>query len=96
MFLSGTLEHFFNAHATAEEAKRKIIGYRIEPVRESDGPRLASTAPMTCLVTGEVLAGSGGGDIYVSPKVGERMAQRSRERWEAAQQAKAKAEGGRS
>lgn len=54
----------------------KIIAYRLEPVYEHDfspGPRgrerMFSAAVMSCMVTGQALAGMGGGGEYLSPVV---------------------------
>lgn len=46
-----------------------IIAYRLEPIREPEEGTLATAAVMTCLATGRILSGSGGGGDYLSPSV---------------------------
>lgn len=71
--LTNTAEHFFNAHAGADEAGRKIIAYRIEPVREPAPGALMSSAEMRCFATLDLLSASGGGDLYLAPGLVEAL-----------------------
>lgn len=47
----------------------KIIAYRLAPVYEIPPGGIAAAAVMTCLATGKVLSGSGGGGEFLSPLV---------------------------
>jgi len=50
---------------------RNPLGYELHPIYEDTGdePKMVSAAAMVCAVTGVILAGSGGGGVYVSPRV---------------------------
>lgn len=45
------------------------IAYRLTPVRETPPGGMATAAVMTCMATGRVLSGMGGGGQYLSPEV---------------------------
>lgn len=46
-----------------------IIGYRLEPVHESQPGSIQTAAVMTCMATGKELSGMGGGGDFISPEV---------------------------
>lgn len=48
---------------------RKIIAYRLEPVYELAEGGFVTAAVMSCMATGEMLEGMGGGGEFLSPKV---------------------------
>lgn len=56
-------------------SERKIIAYQLQPVYETPPDEFAmeTAALMTCLATGEVLSGMGGGGLFLSPEVVERL-----------------------
>lgn len=47
----------------------KVIAYRLVPVLPPAPGSLSTAAVMQCALTGEFLSGSGGGGLYLSPKV---------------------------
>ena len=50
---------------------RKVIAYRLSPVFETEEGGFATAAIMSCMATGEVLSGMGGGGDFLSPRVVE-------------------------
>lgn len=55
---------------------RKPLAYELHPVYADDGdaPKMVSAAAIVCALTGEILAGNGGGGVYVSPRAYRAMA----------------------
>jgi hypothetical protein len=45
------------------------IAYRLTPVRETEPGGIATAAVMTCMATGRILSGMGGGGLYLAPEV---------------------------
>ncbi len=53
----------------------KPIGYELAPIyMETREDVQLSAEAVVCAMTGEILAGSGGGGVYVSPRVARAMA----------------------
>lgn len=50
-----------------------VIAYRLSPVRDVPAGGIATAAVMTCMATGEILYGMGGGGSYLSAKVVEAL-----------------------
>lgn len=48
---------------------RKIIAYRLEPVYEPRSESIGTAAVMTCMATGKMLSGSGGGGSFLAPEI---------------------------
>jgi hypothetical protein len=46
-----------------------VVAYRLEPVPGRPAGDVASAAVMTCVATGEILCGAGGGGEFLSPGV---------------------------
>jgi len=49
------------------------IAYRLSPVRETEPGGIATAAVMTCMATGRMLSGMGGGGLYLAPEVVESL-----------------------
>lgn len=47
----------------------ETIAYRLTAVREIEPGAIATAAVMTCMATGRVLSGMGGGGQYLAPEV---------------------------
>lgn len=47
----------------------ETIAYRLTPVRAPEPGGIATAAVMTCMATGRVLSGMGGGGTYLAPEV---------------------------
>lgn len=48
---------------------KKIVAYRLVPVFEIEEGAFATAAVMTCMATGEVLDGMGGGGEFLAPRI---------------------------
>ncbi len=51
----------------------KTIAYRLTPIQETPPGGIATAAIMTCMATGEMLSGMGGGGTYLSPRIVEAL-----------------------
>jgi hypothetical protein len=51
----------------------KTIAYRLTPIQETPPGGIATAAVMTCMATGEMLSGMGGGGTYLSPRIVEAL-----------------------
>jgi len=56
------------------------IAYRLSPVRETEPGSIATAAVMTCMATGRMLSGMGGGGLYLAPEVVESLRRTDRAR----------------
>ncbi len=50
-------------------SERKIVAYRLTPVFEMEPGGIATAALMTCMATGKILDGMGGGGDFLAPEV---------------------------
>lgn len=51
----------------------RTVAYRLEPIPEQVPGGLSTAAIMTCIATGEILSGSGGGGLHLAPAVVEAL-----------------------
>lgn len=52
---------------------RPTIAYRLTPVKELEPGGIGTAAVMTCMASGRLLSGMGGGGMYLAPDVVEAL-----------------------
>lgn len=55
------------------EANAQVIAYRLTPVYPAAANSIATAAAITCMATGKMLDGMGGGGLFLSPEVVEML-----------------------